>query len=327
MQEIDPMITAALKYLPADFAGFDRVYDAKLRPELERLEAARLGAASKAKQGYLYGGAVGVIGLLAGLLILATPILGGFSAVIGFITAAVMGSDLRTIGKQAKSLMVQPIAQEFQLDYQEAPGVQAGIADFRSAKLLPGWDRQNFEDRLTGTRKGTSFEFFEAHLEVKRQTRDSNGRMKTRWVTVFRGQCLRFKFAKSFLGRTLVARDAGFFNRFGGGDGMRIAKLEDPKFEKLFTVYTTDQVESRFLLTPDFMQRLVDLEDAFHGGKLRCAFVAGEILIALEGGDLFEPGSMFKPMDNPERVRELLMDFAAVFHLIDSASGANHRTR
>ena len=87
---------------------------------------------------------------------------------------------------------------------------------------------------------------------------------------------------------------------------------------RLFSSATNDQVEARFLLTPDLMQRLINLEKVFHGSKLRCAFQDGELLIALEGGDLFEPGSLFTPLDNPERVRELLDDFAAIFNLIDS---------
>ena len=95
-------------------------------------------------------------------------------------------------------------------------------------------------------------------------------------------------------------------------------KLESNVFEQAFQVYSNDQVEARFLLTPDLMQRLINLEKVFHGSKLRCAFQDGELLIALEGGDLFEPGSLFTPLDNPERVRELLDDFAAIFNLIDS---------
>ena len=93
---------------------------------------------------------------------------------------------------------------------------------------------------------------------------------------------------------------------------MQRAMLEDPEFERIFEVYTTDQVESRYLLTPDLMQKLVDMEKVFHGGKLKCCFDDGELLITLQGSDLFEPGSMFKRLDDPERVRELLSDFAAV---------------
>ncbi|MEM1391353.1 MAG: DUF3137 domain-containing protein, partial [Pseudomonadota bacterium] len=111
-----------------------------------------------------------------------------------------------------------------------------------------------------------------------------------------------------------------------GGDFERV-KLESPQFESAFEVYSTDQVEARYILTPDLMQRLVELEKTFRGVGLRCAFVGGELLIALEGGDLFEPGSMFTPLDNPDRVRELLDDFAAIFNLIDSFADPEEQIR
>ena len=323
---IDPDIEKALQGLPADFAGFDRVFEERLRPELQRMEQTRQVAAQKAKRGYKTGGAIAVLGIVGAFLLnqlgsQGAPVIIGIASILaGLVTSITMGGDLRKIGKQAKTLIVMPIAEEFGLLFEEHPGPQASIGDFRAANLVTKWDRSAYEDRVTGERAGVPFSFFEAHLEERRVTRNSKGQTQTRWVTVFRGQCLRFGFHKDFYGRTLVARDAGFFNRFGGGSGMKIAKLEDPTFEKIFSVYTTDQVESRYLLTPDIMQRFVDLEAAFHGGNMRCCFVDGEVLIAIENGDMFEPGSLFTPLDNPERVRELLDDFAAIFHLIDAMS-------
>ena len=318
--EIDPQVLEAVADLPADFAGFAEIYERDIRPGLLEREADRVRAAAKAVQGRWYGGGLAVLGGGLGFFVLALPLVGILAIVGGLGIVGIMGADLNRIGKEAKSLIVQPVAREFNLDFIEKPGDQPTVYEFRSAKLLPNWDRSNFEDRLTGRRGEVDFEFFEAHLEERRTTTDSRGRTRTRWVTVFRGQCLRLDFHKEFLGETLVMRDIGFFNRFGGGRGMKQAKLESPEFEKAFEVYTTDQVEARYLLTPDFMQDLIDLENAFHGGKLRCAFVGGEIFIAVEGGDLFEPGSMFAPLDNPERIRELLDDFSAVFHLIDTVS-------
>ena len=51
------------------------------------------------------------------------------------------------------------------------------------------------------------------------------------------------------------------------------------------------------------------------------------MLIALEGDGLFEPGRMFTPLDNADRIRELLDDFAAIFNLIDSFGDPDERLR
>ncbi|MEP7211096.1 MAG: hypothetical protein ABI740_09690, partial [Alphaproteobacteria bacterium] len=48
------------------------------------------------------------------------------------------------------------------------------------------------------------------------------------------------------------------------------------------------------------------------------AFAGGEMFLCVEGKNLFEPGSMYRRMDDLSRVQEMLHDFAAVFLLIDA---------
>lgn len=316
--DIDPLIQLAMRGLPDDFSDFPRVYQDELRPALQAKEEERQIAAKNSVRWTWVGILIGLLGGVFGFLVFRVPQLAIVAGIIGFAVHGAGRGPLNQIGKRAKSMIITPVTDRFGMSFDPDPGVQDSIVDLRSAGLVPEWDRSSFEDRLTGERSGVAFEFFEARLQERRRTTDSKGRTRTRWVTVFDGQCLRFRFHKTFHGRTLVLRDAGLFNRFGGRRGMERVKLESNVFEDAFEVYGTDQVEARFLLTPDLMQRLIELEKVFRGGKLRCAFQNEELLIALEGGDLFEPGSMFTPLDNPERVRELLDDFAAIFNLIDS---------
>ena len=324
--EIDPAILEAMDGLRDEFAGFASVYQNDIQPALQAREHDREQAVSKARK-YRYIGiglglAIALVGFI-GFKSVFGPFIG---VIVGFGLVTWGGQDLKRFGKEAKELLVQPVVRELGLTFEPEPGEVPSIYEHKKVGIVPSWDRAAYEDRLTGKRDNVEFELFEAHLEEKRRSTDSKGRTTTTWVTVFKGQCLRFQFDKTFYGRTLVTRDAGFFNRFGGGKGMQRASLEDPEFEKIFEVYTTDQVESRYLLTPDLMQELVNLENAFHGGKLKCCFYGGEMYITLQGGNLFEPGSMFTPLDSPNRLRELLEDFAAVFHIID-VTNANRRRR
>ena len=210
---------------------------------------------------------------------------------------------------------------EFGMNYAHQIGEPSVMTRFKAMGLVPHWDRARFEDSLAGRRNEIGFEFFEAELKQRRRSSSKHG-SRTRWVTVFQGQCLVAHFPKPFQGSTRAYRDAGIFNglvKLGHSFGKheKVA-LEDPKFERAFEVYSTDQVEARFLLTPDFMERLLNLEAAFHGKKLRCGFSGGEMFVAVEGGNLFEAGSMYRPMDDLARVREILLDFAATFLLIDA---------
>jgi Protein of unknown function (DUF3137) len=325
LPEIDPIVKRAMEGLPSDFAGFDRVFENEIRPALLAREGDRIAAVAKARQGRWVGGGVGIAIAVVGGLLFKSPMALVAGAGIGFAYATWASTDLQRLTREAKGLIVNPIAQRFGLDFTIDPEPPTSIQRHRELGVVPSWDRDSYEDLVTGKRGEVTFELFEAKLEEKHTSTDSNGRRQTTWETVFEGQCLRFEFPKRFYGRTLVTRDAGFFNRFGGGGGLQRAMLEDPEFERIFEVYTSDQVESRYLLTPDLMQKLVDMEQAFHGGKLKCCFDGGELFITIQGGNLFEPGSLFLPLDNPERIRELLNDFAAVFNIIDAVTSGRRR--
>lgn len=318
-------IHAALSGLPQEFQGFGEVFEKRIRPAMMEREADRIKATKRAILCRWIAGCLIAVGILSGFATqeLWVAIVVGF---VGLIVYAGGEHGVTQFAKEAKSLIVLPIAEQLGLNFSADPGVVASITRHREVGVVPGWDRAKYEDFITGMRREVNFELFEAHLEEKRTTTDSKGRTRTTWVTVFKGQCLRLDFHKTFYGRTLVTRDAGFFNRFGGGGkGMQRAGLEDPTFEKIFEVYTTDQVESRYLLTPDVMQKFVDLEHVFKGGKLKACFDGGECLITVQGGNLFEPGSMFKPLDSSDRVRELLEDFNAVFNIIDEITAGRIR--
>lgn len=309
----------ALAELPTEFHTFEQVFEERIRPSLIEREASRIKAAKRAILCRWIAAMVILAGIAGGLMFesLMAAIVIGFIGVIVFLVGE---HGVNQLAKEAKGLIVTPIAEQFGLRFTPEPGLVDSVHRHKEVGVIPGWDRASYEDLVTGVRREVNFELFEAHLEEKRTSTDSKGRTQTTWVTVFKGQCLRLDFHKTFYGRTLINRDAGFFNRFGGGRGMQRAMLEDPEFERIFEVYTTDQVESRYLLTPDLMQKLVDLERVFRGGNLKACFDGGEMFITLQGGNLFEPGSMFKPLDSPERVSELLQDFEAIFSIIDQVT-------
>jgi hypothetical protein len=318
-------LSEAMEGLPKDFGFFADHYSTSVQPALAAREDDRVKAVAR-QRNFSIGGVLLAIAIFAGFGFLMPEdgfIFGGFLGVFAAIGLFAWGSmALNKLGKETKLMLVQPVTAEFGMSYELTPAQPQEIHSFRSLGLVPSWDRSKYEDRITGARNETPFEFFEAHLEEKRTTTDGKGRTRTTWVTVFRGQCLVVKFHKQFNGVTKVFRDKGVFNflgKLGQGKAQKV-KLEDPVFEKAFEVYSTDQIEARFLLTPDFMERLVGLERAFKGKQVRCAFSGGEMYLACEGANLLEVGSMYRRMDDLGRVREMLIDFAAIFLLIDAMS-------
>lgn len=297
--------------------GFAALYDGEIAPALEALEQERLKVVRFHRTmigAGLGGGAV---------IIAATLALGGapqpaffFAALAAFAGLGIGYYPIGQLRRRVKDTLLAQVAPHLGVRFtQRLSGPPPGFEHFGENKLTPSYTRSSFEDLIEGERAGCLYELFEAHLRVV--TRDSKGR--TRQSTVFRGQLLRVGFPQRFDGRTVVLRDRGAFNwtHNGLGDGMKRAGLVDPRFERIFEVFTNDQVEARYLLTPTFMERLVAFEDLVHGKRARAAFAGGDLLIAIEGGNLFEAGSMFKPLADRSRADKLRAEIAAVHDMID----------
>lgn len=319
-------LSDAMAGLPNEFGFFAERFSTVIQPALAAREDDRVKAVTRQRNFVIVGVLIGIAIFAGGAFFIPEDgmIFGGFIGVMAALAMGAWGSmALNKLGKETKLMLVEPVTREFDIHYEVQPTRPADIMTFRSLALVPGWDREKFEDRMSGKRNDTEYEFFEAHLEEKRTTTDSKGRTRTTWVTVFRGQCLVVNFHKKFNGVTKVYRDAGafnFFKKFGQMGKSERVKLEDPVFEKAFEVYSTDQIEARYILTPDFMERLLGLERTFKGKQVRCAFSGGCMFLACEGGNLLESGSMYRKMDDLGRVREMLQDFAAIFLLIDAMS-------
>lgn len=175
------------------------------------------------------------------------------------------------------------------------------------AGLLPGHDSRNFEDLIEGERAGAKFALVEAKLTT-------SGDKSTK--TVFQGILIHIAYPQRFSGRTLIAR-SGWWKRGKGAGDLKKVDLVSRELEEAFTVYSSDQVEARALLSPDRMERLIALERHFAGGKLRGLFDEGHMTLALEAPNQFEAGSVFEPLVDPRRFSSALSELGLVCDLID----------
>jgi hypothetical protein len=252
-------------------------------------------------------GSVAVFGLAGGTFVVP--------AIIAVVAFAVGQWLLSQVARDVKAILMNNLTDYVGATFSAAVSEPPAFEEFRTRRLLPSYDRKSFEDLIEGRRADCSYQLYEAHLETEHRDKDGD----TTYVTVFRGQLLRIAFPRDFLGVTLVLRDAGLFNMLRRpGDGLERVGLVDPTFEKIFEVYSNDQVEARYLLTPTFMERLLELENLMQGKKARAAFAEGDLLVAVEGGNLFEAGSMFEPLATPKRARRVLDEIETVHAMIDA---------
>tara|TARA_R110002072_G_scaffold35279_1_gene104667 strand:+ start:457 stop:1443 length:987 start_codon:yes stop_codon:yes gene_type:complete len=301
----------------------ETIWRDELSPFLDQREETRKAAVKQLFMGVAIGAAIGIAALV-GLTMAGAWNFGIFAlVVITFIGGGIGANKLNGLRKEIKLGLLNRLAEALGLSYALKPAEPARFETFCEHGLVPSHNRRNFEDQFSGNLHGAPFELYEAKL-VQRRKSGKN----TTYVTVFQGALIRIEFPRTVEGVTIVTRDSGWFNGLAGlghkrygGKKMERVRLVDPTFEKIFEVYSTDQVMSRYLLTPSFMERLLSLETAMKGKKVRAAFDerhgGGELLIAVETGNLFEPGSMFKPLNDDGRVRNLIDEIDMVTGMVD----------
>jgi hypothetical protein len=97
-------------------------------------------------------------------------------------------------------------------------------------------------------------------------------------------------------------------------------RLEDARFENLFEVYATDQVEARYLLTPAFLERIVALSGLGPITSVQLGFTDNLLLIAVtKKGDWFETGQMMtKQVNHADRISKMAEQIGFVFDVVDA---------
>lgn len=306
--------------LPSEF---ETTFETKIAPALAELESERQTAVRgfNTKGGPIAALATAAASAIAWVATQDVMFAGMAILFVGAISFAVAYQPLARTAQKAKERAIRAIVEPLGVQFMSGAFQTPDWELFRKWRLTPSYDRSSFEDLFVGTRKGCAFALYEAHLED--ETRDKDGDRS--YTTVFRGQVLSLAYPKPFTGTVIVRRDAGIFNAWSKpGDGFERVGVADPEFERAFEIWGTDQVMARTVVDLLVLERLLDLERAMKGAKLRCAFCDGKVLIAIEGQDKFEAGSMFKSLIDRERAQRIFTDVASVFSLIDAFVERDH---
>ncbi|MXO72440.1 DUF3137 domain-containing protein [Alteraurantiacibacter buctensis] len=227
--------------------------------------------------------------------------------------------------KETKEGINSALARALGLSFSSATGETPGFLRATTFRMLPGYSRKSFEDLWSGEIGGRAFALHEAHLEQKRQSGKNS-----HYVTVFRGPIMTIAAGRRFTGVTLVER-SGRHKRFGffgekedlevGGVRLDRVDMVHPQFEDEFTVYSSDQVEARYLVHPTYVEKLIALESAFAGQKIRTLFAEGELTVVLEAANMFESGNMDAARDR-ELVETCVSQFMSMAELAGSLNEA-----
>ncbi len=235
-------------------------------------------------------------------------ILGGGMCAIGCYVAA---RPSRHAGRLIKARVARFLGFTYLEDTSDFP-----FESFEASGLLPSHTGKTLRDHISGEVSGVPITMCDAELTKRRGSGKSS-----RTVTVFRGPLVIARFPKPSTGRTIVVPDGGSIGNFFAGlrqDAGERVKLESPEFERAFEVYSSDQIEARYLITPTMMERLLAFRARF-GGRVWLAFAGHDLLIALDDRrDWFPNPGLFQNLRNPALVREQAEEIARLAGIVEA---------
>jgi hypothetical protein len=303
----------------------ERIDTPQFRRTLGALEAARRRHVSAT---WKWAGALAVIAAMAALYFHADSgsWLGGFFSALAALVVwiFVLSRQSRKFAGVFKATVMPDLVGALGENLTYDPSGYLDVDEFEECGLFISPDRYGGMDLVEGYVGETHVRFSLVHAEEEYEVTDtvtdtdSNGNTttstepRTEYRDIFRGLLVSADCNKYFHGRTLVAAgSSSFFTRLRSS----FVQLEDPRFNKLFTVTSTDQVEARYLLTPSLMERIVELRERTRG--LQLSFADDRVYLALPMKlDTFYP-SMWRRIDNPEVVSTYFETLQFIVGIVD----------
>ncbi len=197
-------------------------------------------------------------------------------------------------------------------NWQQTPPVSED--EIKNSMIIPFVDRasKTFDDCFVGEYRNVKIAISECEYSIK--TNNSS-------TDILEGVVIKIDMNKNFDGATVIRpRKPGYRDKQDDLKRAKLSevKLEDPEFCQKFIVYSTDQIEARYLITTSFMERFKAVEKAFNAKFAYCSFHGTSVYIAPHTGkDMFSLCSLVKPIYNREQFEILFEEFASILALVD----------
>jgi hypothetical protein len=290
------------------------LYETEIKPKLQPLEKKRrkIKWLDKASKLLFVGIIICFLAANSNSVYIAFGIVGMGLATFIMYKSGGLKKEYRKVFKKT---VVREIVKIINPDWHYDPDRSISVREYKKSKLyLQGIDRHSGDDHISGVIDKTEFECSEFLTEY--YTKNDKGDKS--YHTIFSGLFFHAEFNKNFKGLTTLTPDK-LEKRYGKlgqrmqkekKGNLQLVKLENQEFEKEFKVYSTDQVEARYILTPTVMEGLVKigkifpnrLSFSFSGTKVYCAIFSKKPLFEanykVKGGvcfaDLIEMYSFMK---------------------------------
>ena len=286
---------------------FTKKFYGEISPEIQKYDKERV---SKLKTSLCISTILVLIGILFGILKFnaRTYTTSDGKIILGLLVLAItiFWATKKEFENKIKTLIMPTVCKCFG-NLRWSCGSYKLSTIFSSTKLFDNYDFISYDDIFTGDFKDVNFEIIEAKFTK------GSGKSKS---TIFDGVIIKLDMNKTFNGRTVIRPNTLLHS--SPSPILKHTELEDVDFEKRFDVFTDDEVEARYLITPSFMERLNEMQVAFKADKVSCAFYNKYLFVALQTPeDLFSICSLFKRVDDPKQFFTMFEEILSIIKLID----------
>ncbi len=229
------------------------------------------------------------------------------------IIAAIVTGPIYKYKKRAKSTGIMKEFASFfgTFEYEFESSLPDDLLEY--SHIFKGFTINQGDDFFVGTYNDVGITIAEEKLQKEIYVNKHR-----RKVTIFKGICVLLDMNKPFEGRTVALKDGGMLNVLKRVSGLQRVHLEDMVFEKIFEVFSDNQIEARYLLTTAFMERVLKLRDLFGGKSIQFSFFKDKLLFAIPTKqDMFETCSFFKTAINKPQIDLVFEQFYMVFSIIN----------
>lgn len=202
----------------------------------------------------------------------------------------------------------------------------------RASGIMPGYDRITGSDYIKGNYKGHQLVYCDLELEIEEQDRDSDGHTSTHWKTVYKGPFVRMPLGQEMKGYVEIKERRGVKKKKGFLDNLfdsatkslgfeskeSVVELENAAFNEQFEVKTTDEELAFYILTPQFMERIIEA-DQYALGYTNISFKDGVAYIAINNGrDSFEiTKNMYSEKRLEQSRKDMQQDLIRITKILD----------
>lgn len=296
--------------------SFETFYDNQLFSVLQELEALRIKVLKYVLMGFGIGLLLAICAFLFAIDNVETYIK-TVKAAQAFFLLTIMGTgigfalcykDHKELKLKFKKNVIANMVRFIDETLSYDPKGKVDARSYKRSKLFTkNYDRYKGDDHVIGKLGSTQIEFSELHTQY--ETTDKDGRSS--WHTIFKGIFFIADFNKNFKGETFIQPDLAekIFGFIGSSlQGLNkskgdLVKMENVEFEKEFVVYSSDQVEARYILSTKLLQRIIDFKNKT-GNKMHVSFINSKMYIGISlRKNLFEI-SYFKSLLKREPIEE-----------------------